>query len=217
MNATNWQTLWPIQSGSSANWRMLTPRRLTQHDRQLKIYLKLGDFFQLSISKCTANVSIPRQDHFNLFHTLIWYSIHKILSQRPSVGAKYSSLTVSAQQYTAKACISWRWWTTAFVMLWSSISDMKRPSSVFHTTSLIASLHCGLHRTERTIWTVFTCIYVLKDMQIKPELHHTIAERKADLKTNIRFLFYLTEWASWWLMLQHSHACVSSWVLYRSL
>ncbi len=92
MNATNWQTLWPIQSGSSANWRMLTPRRVTQNDRQLKIYLKLGDFFQLSISKCTANVSIPRQDHFNLFHTLIWYSIHKILSQRPSVRAKYSSV-----------------------------------------------------------------------------------------------------------------------------
>lgn len=65
---------------------------------------------------------------------------------------------------------------------------MKRLSSVFHTTSFIASVHCGLHSTARPIWTVFTCIYVLKNMQIKSKWHHTIAQYKEHLETDLSLI-----------------------------
>ncbi len=213
MNATNWQTLWPIQSESSANWRMLTPRRVTQNDRQLKIYLKLGDFFQLSISKCTANVSTPRQDHFNLFHTLIWYSIHKILSQRPSVGAKYSSVWLYLLNSTLPKPVFPG--DDGQQHLWCS----GAPHQTWKGHHLFSILHLLLHHS--------TVVYIGLNAPYGLYLHAFMCWRICKLSQNyiiplqsvklIRFLFYLTEWASWWLMLQHSHACASSCVLYRSL
>lgn len=115
----------------------------------------------------------------SLPHMLIWSSIHKILSQRPSVRAKYSSVwryllnsTLPKPVFPGDDGQQHLWCSGAPYQTWKGHHLFSILHLLLHHSTVV---YIGLNAPYGLYLHAF---YVLKDMQIKPELHHAIAERK---------------------------------------
>lgn len=163
-------------------------------------------------SQCVHPTPRPLHILQSLPCTLTWYSIHKIISQRPPVGSKY----ISVWLYLVNSMLpkpvfpgddgqQHLWCSGHNLTTWKGHHLFSILHLLLHHSTVV---YIGLNAPYGLYLHTFTCLrlckwtlnYIIRLQSIK--IIHT------NLKKINRFIFNLTEWAPWWLMLQHSHAHV---------
>ncbi len=170
-------------------------------------------------SQCVHTTPRPLHVFPSLPRTLTWYSIHKILSQRPSVGSKYISVWLYLVNSTLPKPVfpgddgqQHLWCSGAPYQTWKGHHLFSILHLLLHHSTVV---YTGLNAPYGLYLHAFTCWRICKLSQNYIIPLQSVKIIQTNLKKTTTDIF--AEWASWWLMLQRSHACASSCALNRLL